>query len=41
MRESANVRAVNALPVLKDGHPVASIDVLNYNEIRAIQQSLD
>ena len=41
MSESANVRAVNVLPVLKDGHPVASIDVLNYNEIRAIQQSLD
>jgi hypothetical protein len=41
MSESANVRAVNVLPVLKDGHPVASIDVLNYNEIRAIQQPLD
>jgi hypothetical protein len=41
MSESANVRAVNVLPVVKDGHPVASIDVLNYNEIRAIQQPLD
>jgi hypothetical protein len=41
MSESANVRAVNVLPALKDGHPVASIDVLNYNEIRAIQQPLD
>jgi hypothetical protein len=29
------------LPVVKDGHPVASMDVLNYNEIRAIQQPLD
>ena len=41
LSESANVRAVNVLPVLKDGHPAASIDVLNYNEIRAIQQPLD
>ena len=41
MSQSANVRAVNVLPALKDGHPVASIDVLNYNEIRAIQQPLD
>jgi nitrous oxide reductase len=41
MSESANVRAVNVFPALKDGHPVASIDVLNYNEIRAIQQPLD
>jgi hypothetical protein len=41
MSESANVRAVNVVPVVKDGHPVASIDVLNYNEIRAIQQPLD
>jgi hypothetical protein len=41
MSESANVRSVNVLPVVKDGHPVASIDVLSYNEIRAIQQPLD
>jgi hypothetical protein len=41
MSQSANVRAVNVLPTLKDGHPVASIDVLNYNEIRTIQQPLD
>jgi hypothetical protein len=41
MSGSANVRAINVLPVLKDGHPVASIEVLNYNEIRAIQQPLD
>lgn len=41
MSESGNVRAVNVVPSLKDGHPVASIDVLNYNEIRAIQQPLD
>lgn len=41
MSESANARAVNVRPVLKDGHPMASIDVLNYNEIRAIQQPLD
>jgi hypothetical protein len=41
MSESANVRPVNVLPVVKDGHPVASIDVLSYNEIRAVQQPLD
>ena len=41
MSESASVRAVNVVPVLKDGHPVASMDVLSYNEIRAIQQPLD
>lgn len=41
MSESANVRAVNVVPVMKDGHPMASIDVLSYNEIRAIQQPLD
>jgi hypothetical protein len=29
------------LPVVKDGHQVASIDVLSDNEIRAIQQPLD
>jgi hypothetical protein len=41
MSESASVRAVNVVPVMKDGHPMASIDVLSYNEIRAIQQPLD
>jgi hypothetical protein len=29
------------VPSLKDGHPVASIDILNYNQFRAIQQPLD
>jgi hypothetical protein len=42
MTESAkNIRIVRAVPSLKDGHPVASIDVLNYNQIKAIQQPLD
>ncbi len=42
MTQSAkNIRAVRAVPSLKDGHPVASIDVLNYNQFKAIQQALD
>jgi hypothetical protein len=41
MSESANVRAVSVVPSLKDGHPVASIDILNYNQFKAIQQPLD
>jgi hypothetical protein len=42
MTQSAkNIRAVRAVPSLKDGHPVASIDVLNYNQFKAIQQPLD
>lgn len=42
MTQSAkNIRAVRAVPSLKDGHPVASIDVLNYFQFKAIQQPLD
>jgi hypothetical protein len=41
MSESGNVRAVSVVASLKDGHPVASIDVLNYNQFKAIQQPLD
>jgi hypothetical protein len=42
MTQSAkNIRAVRVVPSLKDGHPVASIDVLNYNQFKAIQQPLD
>jgi hypothetical protein len=41
MSESANVRAVSVVPSLKDGHPVASIDILNYKQFKAIQQPLD
>jgi hypothetical protein len=29
------------VPSMKDGHPIASIDVLTYNQVRAIQQPLD
>jgi hypothetical protein len=40
--ESAkNIRAVSVVPSMKDGHPIASIDVLNYNQVKAIQQPLD
>jgi hypothetical protein len=39
--QSANTRAVNVVPSMKDGHPIASIDVLTYNQVRAIQQPLD
>ena len=40
-QSAKNVRAVRAVPGLKDGHPVVSIDVLNYNQFKAIQQPLD
>jgi hypothetical protein len=40
-QSAKNIRAVRAVPSLKDGHPVASIDVLNYNQFKAIQQPLD
>lgn len=39
--ESANTRAVSIVPNMKDGHPIASIDVLTYNQVKAIQQPLD
>ncbi len=39
--QSANIRAVRAVASLKDGHPVASIDILNYNQFKTIQQPLD
>jgi hypothetical protein len=41
MAQSANTRAVSVVPRMKDGHPIASIDVLTYNQVRAIQQPLD
>jgi hypothetical protein len=41
MAQSANTRAVSVVPSMKDGRPIASIDVLTYNRVRAIQQSLD
>jgi hypothetical protein len=39
--QSANIRAVRAVANLKDGHPVASIDILNYNQFKTSQQPLD
>jgi hypothetical protein len=39
--QSANTRAVGVVPSMKDGHPIASIDVLTYNQVRAIQPPLD
>jgi hypothetical protein len=39
--QSANTRAVSGVPSIRDGHPIASIDVLTYNQVRAIQQPLD
>jgi hypothetical protein len=39
--ESASIRAVSVVPSMKDGHPIASIDVLTYNQVKAIQQPLD
>ena len=39
--ESANTRAVSVVPSMKDGRPIASIDVLTYNQVKAIQQPLD
>jgi hypothetical protein len=39
--QSANTRAVSVVPSMKDGHPTASIDVLTYDRVRAIQQPLD
>jgi hypothetical protein len=41
MAQSANTRAVSVVPSMKDGHPISSIDVLTYNQVRAIQQPLD
>jgi hypothetical protein len=39
--QSTNIRALNVVPSMKDGHPFALIDVLTYNQVRAIQQPLD
>jgi hypothetical protein len=39
--QSTNIRALNVVPSMKDGHPFALIDVLTYNQVRAIQQLLD
>lgn len=39
--QSADFRAVSAMPSLKDGHPVASIVLLKGEQFKTIQQSLD
>jgi hypothetical protein len=38
---SANVRAVSAVPSLKNGHPVVSIVLLDGEQFRTVQQPLD
>jgi uncharacterized membrane protein YkoI len=38
---SANVRAVSAVPSLKDGHPVASIVLRDGEQFKTVQQPLD
>jgi hypothetical protein len=39
--QSANARAVSAVPSLKDGHPVASIVLLDGEQFKTVQQPLD
>jgi len=39
--QSANARAVSAVPSLKDGHPVASIVLLDGKQFKTVQQPLD
>ena len=41
MAQSANARAVSAVPSLKDGHPVASIVLLDGEQFKTVQQPLD
>jgi hypothetical protein len=41
MAQSANIRDLSVVPSMKDGRPITSIDVLTYNQVRAIQQPLD
>src|SRR5258706_3103665 len=41
MAQSANTRAVSAVPSLKDGHPGASIDLLDGEQFKTVQQPLD
>jgi hypothetical protein len=38
---SANVRVVSAVPSLKNGHPVASIVLLDGEQFKTVQQPLD
>jgi hypothetical protein len=39
--QSANTRAVSAVPSLKDGRPVVSIVLLSGDKFKTVQQSLD
>jgi hypothetical protein len=39
--QSAKARAVSAVPSLKDGHPVASIVLLDGEQVKTVQQPLD
>jgi hypothetical protein len=41
MAQSANARAVSAVPSLKDGRPVASIVILDGEKFKTVQQLLD
>lgn len=39
--QSAKARLVSAVPSLKDGHPVASVALLDGEQIKTVQQPLD
>jgi hypothetical protein len=41
LTQSAKARAVSAVPSLKDGHPVASIVLLDGEQVKTVQQPLD
>ena len=41
MTQSANARAVSAVPSLKGGHPAASIVLLDGEQFKTVQQPLD
>jgi hypothetical protein len=41
MANSANARAISVVPNLKDGHPVASIVLLDGEQVKTVQQALD
>jgi len=39
--QSANARAVSAVPSLKDGHPLVTIALLDGEQLKTVQQPLD
>ncbi len=41
MAQSANARAISAVPSLKDGHPIVSIVLLDGERLQTVQQPLD